>query len=1144
MKVTKQHYEEWTIGSGVHPDLVRLNVRSLSGDEAYSELLYSEKVPRRNDGRLRDGVLKQYAHLEAGGWWCSGIDILTGEDDPWGCFKPNHPRLSQEGKPIKYEHPYRSPTGIFCHKVPWSVGLVIAKVHGLQKQYAARILKAATEPFESKHLRKFFNKRNQKRDLTAPQEADLLKLSHLSHEDPDFWQWVLNHPEIPVVITEGAKKAGGLLTCGWVAIALPGIYNGYRTPKDVLGTKIGKPHLIPQLEPFADGRKIIFGFDQDEKPTTLMNVRKAIYTTAQLFLAASQCECQVAQWSGAKGIDDLKVTQGEAAVKNAIASALDFFGFLADGVRQLTYPVTQTIDPSLRYLPYLNLEQAGKVIALKAPKGKGKTHAVGQALKGMELPCLILGHRNHLLDQLAQRYNIVSNGDLRSPESQDILIERLCAKLGIQDLQSLDLPSLTQPQQLSLLDEEDKPNLYPTLDELINKGCETAGINSLNGLRDRLGFALCCDSLHEKAQAGFRPEQWGNCILFIDEIEQVLWHCVNGKTAIKKHRVKILQILQELVLQVYHSPKGRIIVADADLSDLTIEWLQRILGQKVDIHLIEQKCELSEPEKWDIYWYDHSTPYQLLADLKEAIARGEKPFISVSGQDTASITGTVNLEHQFTQYFPHLKILRLDSESLRDPSHPAFGAISHLNEILGGYDVVIASPAIETGVSIDLKGHFTSVWGIAGGVTTDNSAVQTLHRIRENVPRHLWVAPVGLNKIGNGGITEKELLESKNSIQNILAELLKSDSWDLEGIAFYDEYKSDSAVWYPLWLKFAKRYNFVMQNYRRCIKNLLMREGHHFHPWEEKSDDGGDAESIKGDLKESRSSNYERQCVAVSQIERPNPQEMKELSHILTPTASEKLKLKKGQLCDRFHTEEVTPEMVDFYNKGGYAALRLRYFLTAGRSFLERRDKAVLERHLLEGGGQLWFPDLDYRFMRDKVEILEVITLPTLLCKETFSNLDSDLIYFKEQCLALKGHIRKSFGILIDEKNAPLTILKRFLRCLGWQGVIFEYLGRLGPREDRSRVYRLIKSEWQEKTLQAWFEDDSQKEMRTVIEQSQGILDSLIESARCFVTGEKMANYWGKVESFVTHHLDEILKGLPDFVEQFSEVFFNLCPVF
>lgn len=78
------------------------------------------------------------------------------------------------------------------------------------------------------------------------------------------------------------------------------------------------------------------------------------------------------------------------------------------------------------------------------------------------------------------------------------------------------------------------------------------------------------------------------------------------------------------------------------------------------------------------------------------------------------------------------------------------------------YDIVLASPSIGTGVSIDILGHFTSVWGCFLGVAPENATRQAIARVREGVPRHLWVAPHGLGKIGNGAISLKSLLASQH----------------------------------------------------------------------------------------------------------------------------------------------------------------------------------------------------------------------------------------------------------------------------------------------------------------------------------------------------------------------------------------------
>jgi len=83
------YLQEWG-SSCVDDHLTRLNVTPLEGQGPYEYLLY-DAIPRRNDGRVRDHIFKQ--HLEER-MVVSGIDVLTGSDDIWGCFKPK-PAASQ-----------------------------------------------------------------------------------------------------------------------------------------------------------------------------------------------------------------------------------------------------------------------------------------------------------------------------------------------------------------------------------------------------------------------------------------------------------------------------------------------------------------------------------------------------------------------------------------------------------------------------------------------------------------------------------------------------------------------------------------------------------------------------------------------------------------------------------------------------------------------------------------------------------------------------------------------------------------------------------------------------------------------------------------------------------------------------------------
>ena len=303
--IHSQHYQEW-LDSGIAPSLIELNLKSLSGNAAAHYLFYSEQLPRRNSGRLSESFLKRYTHIEDGGWWFGTVDPLTGESSLWGCLKPNRPRIDLEKrKPIKYEHPPKMPTEIFFLKVSYRVGFKIAQSLNKEDEYEQRFF-SRKYPGQEIWLCVEYSRGRRTTD-TGLERYQGNSALELDEEDKGFWAWVLADPSIPLTITEGAKKAGSLLTAGYVAIALPGVWNGYRKNKDKLGNKVGLPYLIPQLEAFAHGgREFNFAFDHDIKPTTVQSVRKAITQTGNL-LVQKGCQVNVIQWTyPEKGVFILK----------------------------------------------------------------------------------------------------------------------------------------------------------------------------------------------------------------------------------------------------------------------------------------------------------------------------------------------------------------------------------------------------------------------------------------------------------------------------------------------------------------------------------------------------------------------------------------------------------------------------------------------------------------------------------------------------------------------------------------------------------------------------------------------------------------------------------------------------------------------
>jgi len=959
-----KYLEEWR-GSGVDAELIHLNVTSLAGLSPSEYLLYSQELPRRNDGRVRDSILKRYEHTSQGGWWCSGIDLLTGNYDLWGCFKPDFPRLSfDKAKPIKYEHPPQTPTGVFALRVPLKIWQRIAQ------SISINIL---TEEVDNKQ------------------------------EDLGFWSWVIKHPEIPICLTEGAKKAGALLTAGYVTIALPGIHNGYRTPKDELGRRIGKSHLIPQLEKLANsGRKIYLVFDQETKPKTQQAVNLALQRMGYLFSQAN-CEVKVVTWDAAdgKGVDDLLINRGEDYFQQVYQKATSWEIWKAASLNSLTLP--PHLELNSRYLPDIAIPTSAQLMAIKSAKGTGKTEFLAKIVKqaiANQQKVLVIGHRVKLVEELCQRF----------------------------------------------------------------------GLNYISQVRDNpaaqiYGYGLCIDSLHPQSQAKFQAEDWREAIIIIDEIEQVLWHGLNGDTC-KTNRVAILRSLKSL-LQTVVSSGGKVLVADADLSDISLEYLTSLAAIKLENFLISNDWKPNYKEAWRVYNYSDNTPQQLVNDLVKHIKEGGKPFVCLSAQKLTSKWGTITLEFYLRKQFPQKKILRIDSESLQDSSHAAYEAIGNLNQLLLNYDIVLASPAIETGISIDIQQHFTSVWCLAQGIQTPTSIAQFLGRIRENIPRYIWSAVYGFNQVGNGSTSIPKLLTSGHRLTEVNIRLLHQS--DLESLEDLDTtFQAESLL---CWAKMAVRVNAYMLNYRQSILGILQAEGHRIKERNQEEELEINNQLTEA-IEEIREHNYRSECEAIASASEITESEYRWLKKQLIKSVKERRILRKYDLYKRYGIP-VTPQLVIKDDQGWYQELRLHYFLTIGRQFLCDRD-ALIARKLIESGhGSLFIPDFNGSQLGVIIGTLEVLGIPVLLAnpERELTNHDADLQKMAEIAIKNRNEIKTITKINLSNTSRPLTIIRNCLNLLGYE---LTSKGSQRIAKKSLKVYQIVApQDGREQVFQQWlFRDE------------------------------------------------------------------------
>jgi hypothetical protein len=1007
--------QEWR-SSCVDEDIIKLNVLSLAGRTAYDYLLYSDRLTRLNTGVLSRSILKQYAFLDHGGWWCSGVDPLNDwQPMEWGCFKPRRPRLDfEKRKVIKYEHPAKIETRAFFLRVSWRIGLEVARKAGKTEEYEQRILQAysrleaAQEKVKAENKgfgasikinRKGHESRNDlhsrigrvaSSDIWSPVAA--VPEEFLSEQDSDFWKWVHNDPKIPLTLTEGAKKAGALLTAGFAAIALPGIYSGYRQRHDEEGNRIGKPFLIPDLQHFATpGREIYFCFDRDSKQKTIRNTCKAIERTGYLFTQFG-CKVRVISWQQPqKGVDDFIAAYGTDAFEQVYQSAQLLEAWQARSFSQLTYGAA--LEVNQRYLDGISIPEQAKLVALKSPKGSGKTQflesVVSEAIANGQW-VLVIGHRVQLVEALCHRFGISYVTEVRSSETGALL-----------------------------------------------------------------GFGLCIDSLHPKSQARFNAQNWHNGVVIIDECEQVIWHALNSSTC-QSDRVSILRQLKTLLSNVLQG-NGRVFLADADLSDVSIDFVKAQAGVSFDPWVVLNNWHPGESERCNIFHYDDADPSGLVAALETHIATGGRPLVVCSAQKAKSKWSTRTLEAYFKKQFPTKRILRIDSESIADPSHPAYGVIAHLNQTLGNYDIVLASPSIETGVSVDVKGHFTSCWGIFQGVQSESSARQALFRLRESVERHVWAAPRGIGQVGNGATSIKSLLASQHRLTRANIHLLQDFALDELDLDFQPEALRT-------WAQMAVRVNLGMVRYRDSILDGLRAEGHQLIAASTGKDDEL-AEAISA----TKDANQQAEATAIALAVDITQSEYEQLKDRKAKTQDQRYQERKYSLKQRYAVP-VTPELVLKDDDGWYPQMRLHYYATVGRAFLKQRDTQRARAHFERGNGAAFLPDFNRGQLATAVALLEHLGVLALTDGREVAGADEALQQLASLAYADRWTIKAVLGVSLNEADTPIAIAQKLLsKC----GLKLTAVGRKGSRNDRQRVYQYIApADGREEVFAAWLARD------------------------------------------------------------------------
>jgi putative DNA primase/helicase len=309
--------------SAIADDIADLNFRTWNPldendlDEVFT-LLVAEPE-HRNNGTLAGRSQNDLANTLRGGGW-----IFEGHRGV--CVKPDSPRKNADGKVIKYESPRGAGNQqLFVPHVSIRIADEIMGKLGFVREHP---------------------------ELLPPTDIDR-----------EFWGWYLT-TNLPLIVTEGAKKAASFVSAGYPAIAFNGVWGWGTNEKDMFGEiergidgeslKI----LNPDLEPFLDDREIVLAFDRDESPLTVKKVEAAKTRFRQEVEGIVAGVTQI-KWTGYKGADDFIAAKGVKALDKAYAKRLELLLPVTKNAFSADVRFTSSVEHGLEKINNISNEYIG-----------------------------------------------------------------------------------------------------------------------------------------------------------------------------------------------------------------------------------------------------------------------------------------------------------------------------------------------------------------------------------------------------------------------------------------------------------------------------------------------------------------------------------------------------------------------------------------------------------------------------------------------------------------------------------------------------------------------------------------------------------------------------------------------------------------
>ena len=726
-------------------------------------------------------------------------------------------------------------------------------------------------------------------------------------------------------------------------------------------------------------------------------------------------------------------------------------------LHSLTYPADYVCDSSQKYLPDLvgKIPTSG-IVSLKSPKGSGKSTQI----KKIKDYCCGYTEEIEIKPEVEPEQLSLFGKNQKETTEIEIKVEReqlsLIGKTNFKSKQpprpeiktirhkGLGMNFISINARIALGRAQAVQWDFTWIEDVDLESKEEFGtkVSTHSAIENISEIGCCWDSLGKLFE-----RDWSNTLVVIDEIELGLNHLSTSSTC-KDRRSFILKTL-EVKLKECLDNGGLVLVADADFTDISYDYLKAITGHTP---YIVQHNYLGDP--WDIEFYTGKRDL-FLTTIEDWVSDKNCEPIAIALDNQKECEALAN---HLIKKFPYLKnhiggLIRIDSKITQTDFGKDF--VKHTVKRIEKYKpkILMYTPSLGVGCDIHIK-YFKHVFGLFYGNLEPSQARQMLARVRQSVPRSVWCKASSNNSTDTPtsylpSEIKKRLFSNQKSTTEIIELALQlakenAQATDIDDIKLLpllieqlQSMMGDGGWDNPhvdLYCKQIARRNYSLNQLAVQLRQELIDEGHIL------TDVAIDEATVTGDSVRFEKDEIKRQKAELtatsSDIE---VEEAMRIKNKPARTEEENHKATKALLKRELPGVTLTP---DFLYKAIYKDDRrwlnqVKLFWMALNPEITKELDSIEWRKKLKqfSSGVNYIPDI--KTYSHKVEVIEKTGLLDFLDPlEEFTEDSPKIQQFVKDCHRYRKKLKSAFGIHLTKDYPPIKLLNRLLSRIGLKMVV------------------------------------------------------------------------------------------------------------